>query len=478
MLDLDRRKAVFVLRRQGHGLRAIARALNTTRTTVGRVLEAGEDADPSPKREVKADEHRERILQEVAECRGNLVRVHEELTAAGIEIGYSTLARFAQKNHLVRPAPKPAGEYRFGPGAESQHDTSPHNVSFTDGCRVCQCASLVLGYSRMLFFEYFPRFTRFECKLFLTDAAKYFSGACDRTIVDNTHVVVLYGTGSDAVIVPEMAQFAEHLGFRFVAHRLGDANRSAKVERPFHYIENNFLVKRVFADFEDLNRQAHAFCDKNNNSFKKKLRTTPVALFAEERPHMKPLPLYLPEVCLLHNRVVDLSGCINLHTNSYSVPYQLIGEQLEVHEYRDRVVMVHRHKEAAVHLRFEPGLRRASMDPKHRPENGFTRKSRSEPLPEERKLRQRSPVVDAYVTRLKRRSPGRGAATLRRLLRLMQEYPADSFEKAVAQALQYGMLDLNRLEKMVLRHVAGDYFRLSDDAPSVGPDSTKEEKDE
>ncbi len=442
------------------------------------MLEAGEEADPAPKREVKAGEHRERIVQEIGDCGGNLVRVHEELAAAGIEIGYSTLARFAQKNHLVRPAPKPAGEYRFGPGVESQHDTSPHMVHFQDGARLCQCASLVFGYSRMLFFEYFPRFTRFECKLFLTDAAKYFSGACDRTIVDNTHVVVLHGTGPDAVMVPEMAQFAAHFDFRFVAHVLGHANRSGKIERPFHYIQNNFLRKRVFADFDDLNRQALAFCDKNNNSFKKRLRTTPVALFAEERPHMKPLPLYVPEVSLLHNRVVDLSGCINLHCNSYSVPYPLIGEQLEVREYRDRVVMVHRYKEVAVHPRIEPGLRRASMDPKHRPEHGFTRKSRSEPLPQEQRLRQRSAILDAYVTKLKGRSPGRGAAPMRKLHRLMQEYPADSFEKAVAEALRYGMLDLNRLEKMVLRHVAGDYFRLSDDDPSVAPDSTLEEKDE
>jgi hypothetical protein len=32
--------------------------------------------------------------------------------------------------------------------------------------------------------------------------------------------------------VPEMKAFADRLGFRFVAHAIGDANRSARVERP------------------------------------------------------------------------------------------------------------------------------------------------------------------------------------------------------------------------------------------------------
>jgi len=65
-------------------------------------------------------------------------------------------------------------------------------------------------------------------------------------MIDNTHVVVLRGTGSQMVPVAEMAAFAERFGFRFQAHERGDANRSGRVERPFHFIENNFLAGRAF----------------------------------------------------------------------------------------------------------------------------------------------------------------------------------------------------------------------------------------
>ena len=74
--------------------------------------------------------------------------------------------------------------------------------------------------------------TPHRTKVFLVEALRYFNGSTERVMIDNTHVVVLRGTGRAMVPVPEMAAFAERFGFRFVAHELGDANRSARVERP------------------------------------------------------------------------------------------------------------------------------------------------------------------------------------------------------------------------------------------------------
>ena len=42
----------------------------------------------------------------------------------------------------------------------------------------------------------YPTFQRFDCKVFLTDALRYMGGAADRVMIDNTHVVVLRGTGA------------------------------------------------------------------------------------------------------------------------------------------------------------------------------------------------------------------------------------------------------------------------------------------
>jgi hypothetical protein len=128
--------------------------------------------------------------------------------------------------------------------------------------------------------QLFASFTRFVCKLFLADALRYFGGAAHRCMIDNTHVVVLHGTGRDMVPVPEMAAFADRYGFTFAAHEKGDANRSARVERPFDFIEHNFLAGRDFRDLDDLDTQALAWCDKVNATHRRHLHASPRELFA------------------------------------------------------------------------------------------------------------------------------------------------------------------------------------------------------
>ena len=172
----------------------------------------------------------------------------------------------------------------------------------------------------MLFFQCYPNFRRFDCKVFLTEALRFIGGATTRVMIDNTHVVVLRGSGRDMVPVPEMAAFGERFGFQFVAHAIGNANRSGRVERPFHFIENNFLAGRSFRSWEDLNQRAREWCDKVNSTYKKHIRAVPRELFAVERLHLKPLPAWIPEVYRLQQRLVDIEGYVALNSNRYSVP--------------------------------------------------------------------------------------------------------------------------------------------------------------
>ncbi len=84
------------------------------------------------------------------------------------------------------------------------------------------------------------------------DALLCFSGAPARVMIDKTHVVVLRGTGRDMVPVPEMAAFAERFGFAFVAPALGNAKRSARVERVFWFIERVKVIEGGHDDAVDV----------------------------------------------------------------------------------------------------------------------------------------------------------------------------------------------------------------------------------
>ncbi len=73
---------------------------------------------------------------------------------------------------------------------------------------------------------------------------------------------------------------------------------------------------------------------------------------------------------------------------------------------------------------------------------------------------QLEPRVGSYLQALKRQVGDR-RAPLRRLLSMLQEYPREAFLTALASAERYRLFDLDRLEKMVLRQIAADYFVLS-----------------
>ena len=460
MLSKGQRTAILELHAQKVSKGQIARVLGVSRSTVRKVLRSQSSDVPLLIRSEKAEPYRQQILEQWINCKGNLVRVHEELVASGMPLSYPALTAFCRR-HGIGQKPKVAvGQYAFQPGEELQHDTSPHQVEIAGKKRGVQTASAVLCYSRMLFFQCYPTFQRFDCKVFLTDAVRFFGGACCWVMIDNTHVVVLHGTGRHMVPVPEMEAFGERFGFQFRAHELGDANRSARVERPFHFIEHNFLAGRRFSSWEDLNVQARQWSDRVNATYKKHIRAIPRELFALERMHLRPLPVWIPEVYRLHQRIVDMEGYVALHTNRYSVPISWIGRRVEVRETKDKIEIQLDLRSMVIHSRVAEAQQQRITLAEHRPPRGQGIK-RSDPHPEEQAIVKAAPEIAEYVQALKQRGRRYLLVALRQLLRMIREYPREPVLAAIEEAARYGLYDLDRLERMILHRVAREYFRLN-----------------
>lgn len=431
------------------------------------MLRSGQAEVPGLSRVEHVGPHLDRVRELHEACAGNLVRVMEELRAEGVELAYSTLTAACRRHGIGVVTKPPAGRYHFEPGEEMQHDTSPHGVVIAGTRRVVQCASLVLCHSRMIVAQCFTRWSRFECRCFLSDALVHLGGAASRCVVDNSSVVLARGTGADAQVAPEMQALAQRFGFAFMAHAVGHANRSARVERPFHYIENNFYPGRSFESFEDLNAQLLEWCERANGRFRRHLRAVPLDLFALERPFLRPLPLHVPEVHDVHARRVDVEGYVNLHVNRYSVPDALIGRRVEVRESRRHVRVFDSHRQVAEHARQEPGAGRRVTHPDHR-RLGTWKKRAPPPLPEEALLRAVAAEMAQLVDLLRKRHGGRAARALRDLHRLYVDYPTQTLVDAVRAAVEHRLCDLARIERMVLERIAGDYFRLPIDDSSPG----------
>src|ERR1022692_4179783 len=202
-------------------------------------------------------------------------------------------------------------------------------------------------------------------------------------------------------------------------------------------------------------------CDRVNATYKKYIRALPRELFAVERLHLKPLPAWIPEVYRLHQRTVDVEGYVSVNAIRYSVPVSWIGRRVEVRETRDKIEIELDARHLVTHVRaVTPQAQRITLA-EHRPPRGEG-VPRRDPHPEEQALLQAAPEIAGYVTALQQKGRKVVALALRQLLRLLQKYPREPFLAAVREAAQYGLYDLDRLERMILRRVARDYFLLLD----------------
>lgn len=456
MISNETRETIREMHHKQISIRQICKLLGLSRNTVRKALNS--QARPKLKKS-KNEDHLNLVSELLKKCGGNVVRVQECLQHEhDLFIPYTTLTWMVRTYGLKEPKKKRSGSYVLGPGEEMQHDTSPYKIVLGNKKVNVQCAGLVLAFSRKTFVQFYPRFTRFEAKVFLSRGFAFFQGVCPRCVVDNTSVIVSHGTGADAIIAPEMEAFARLYQVVFVPHKVKDPNRKARVERLFSYVSTNFLAGRTFKDWTDLNTKALAWCQEVANARKKRsLGMSPDQAYLMERSSLTPLPVHVPEVYHIEHRVVDSEGYVHLETNRYSVPEDLVGKKVEVYKFWDKVKVVLQHQTVAEHERVIDRKDARITDPTH---HKRYRPAPKGPCKEQRLLTGENSTLDQYVHGLKQRSRGRAVQPLRRLLTLKRTYPEEAFEKAIGRALTYNMFDLGRLENMILSFIAGDFFDL------------------
>ena len=160
--------------------------------------------------------------------------------------------------------------------------------------------------------------------------------------------------------------------------------------------------------------------------------------------------------------MVDVEGYVALHSNRYSVPVSWIGRRVEVRESKDKVEIQLDARNLVTHRRIAEAEHQRVMLPQHRAPWGQGAK-RSDLHLEEEAILKAVPEIADYVTALKKHSRKLVVLALRQLLRLVREYPRGPLLAAVREAARYGLYDLDRVERMILRQVARDYFLLNND---------------
>jgi len=242
----------------------------------------------------------------------------------------------------VRPAPVPTFERRFEtpPGKQGQVDFAFFKTTFTDEPeveRIVWLFSMVLGHSRMMWARFVARQdlpTVLRCHI---AAFESFGGAPEQILYDRMKTAVLGEVedpdqpGRGIAYDAKLLDLAAHYGFLPKARRPYRPETKGKVERPFRYMREDFFLARSFRNLEDLNAQFTKWLDQIANRRRHATTQRVVAEhFAEERPHLKPLPAGPFNSVLALERRVTRDGMVSVAGNLYSVPDSTRRRAVEV----------------------------------------------------------------------------------------------------------------------------------------------------
>ncbi len=449
---------IVQLYRGGGSIRGIARQLGISRHQVARVLAAhqadraegsrGELPRPKQKRASSLDEHEEslaRLLERYPDI--TAVRAHEELSKLDFGGGYGIVKRRVRE---LRGARKAEWVQRFetGPGVQAQMDYSTYTIDFTsEGRRRVHLFSYLLAYSRRqyLFFVESQDFTttiREHARAF-----EYFQGVAATCLYDNMKVVVTRYDGDEPIYNTRFLGFATHYGYRPVACRPRRSQTKGKVERPFHYAENNLLNGRTFHSLEHLNDVLRWWLrEKADVRIHRETKERPLDRYQKEQSYLIPLPDHPYDTAEVVYRCVSVEGCIVYCQNRYSVPWRYIGLTLPVRITDQELIVYGPHiEEIARHPLFARHLTgQAQLHKEHQPRDDSEKKYEV--------LKQRYEELGPGAVRfleglIKHRRYGKDEA--HKILALLQTYHRHDLLAAIERAVRYGAYSRSAIERIL-----------------------------
>lgn len=281
---------------QGLTKTAIAERVGVSRRTLYHWLAMGQlDREVGvpvryPPRPTKLDPYKA-IIAERLETYPELtaVRLFEEVQAAGYPGSLTQLKAFVRRTRPTVPV-EPVVRFETPPGKQAQVDFAEFRMPW--GKRYALI--VVLGYSRHLWLQFYPRQTMQVLCQGLEAAFRFFGGVPHELLFDQLKAVVIEDqrpVGGRVLENPEFLRFAAHWGFRIRVCRPYRAQTKGKVERPIRYIRQSLIYGRHFAGDADLNAQAlHWLATVANVREHQTTNEQPLVRFErDERAVLKPL---------------------------------------------------------------------------------------------------------------------------------------------------------------------------------------------
>lgn len=368
----DEVAAMLRLKALGWGVRRIAAEFGCSHVTVRRYLKAGGWVEyQAPRRAKMLDGLEGWLAERFRQHRGNADVVRQDLAREhGIAVSLRTVERAVTPlRQALRAEARATVRFETPPGRQLQIDFGETRVPIgAESVRVYLFVA-TLGYSRRCFVQAFRHERQSSWFDGIEAAFAHFSGVPQEVLLDNARALVEnHDAATREVRFNErLNAFARYWGFRPRACAPYRARTKGKDERGVGYVKHNAIAGHRFASWAAL--EAHLAWWTREIADVRDHGTTdepPIKRFRRaEAAALRPLDGRPPfrQIRELVRRVQ--SDCaIELDTNSYSVPWRLIGETVQVVVAGGRVSVRHAGREVAIHAE-TTGRRQRVIEPIH-----------------------------------------------------------------------------------------------------------------
>jgi transposase len=270
-------------------------------------------------------------------------------------------------------------------------------------------------------------------------ALEFIGGVPEAVVCDNTATAVTKADRYEPTLHPLFADMAEHYGTVILPARAGKPRDKAPVENAVLIAERWILAalrNHLFFSVAEVNTAIEPLLDDLNDRPLQRLQVSRRVLFGHtDQPALRPLPptRYTFEAWKTAKVAIDYHVTLDKHF--YSVPYQLVGQQVEARLSPTTVEILHKGRRIASHLRsYTPGY---TTDPAHRPKS---HQAHLEWTPS-RMIRWAREEVGPHTAALvegileRRKHPEQGYRSCLGLLSLARKYPRERMEAAAQRVL-------------------------------------------
>lgn len=288
-------------------------------------------------------------------------------------------------------------------------------------------------------------------------ALTFFGGVPEILVPDNLKSGVTKPCAYEPDINPTYQEMARHYGTVVIPARVARPRDKAKVESAVQVAERWILAalrNHTFLSIEELNRAVAVKLQELNNRPFQKMDGTRRSLFESiDRPALKPLPATAYEYAEWRKVRVNIDYHIEVDGHYYSVPYQLLKEQVEVRMTAATVEVLFKNRRVAAHRRSYEKYQHTTLE-EHRPKahQRYLEWTPSRIIDWAGKNGPHTRDLVACIIE-SRRHPEQGFRSCLGIIRLGKRYPPERVEAACGRALLLRTYSYKSVESILKTHL-------------------------